>query len=152
MLFIGHLKIIITYLTLPLIVIGPQALQCTCILKSLVTSTLVTQPAKNGYCVKELYALVIAVHTWGTFWKRQKIFFHCDNRAVVDIWGKGSTRAPQTMALVCLLYFCATYHNINVCIVYVSGVFNDIADSLSLASRFRRLVPQANLEADNILV
>ena len=81
---------------------------------------------------KELYAIVIAVHTWGTFWKCQKIIFHCDNRAIVDIWEKGSTRAPQTNALV-RLYFCAAYHNINVCIVHVPGVCNNIADSLSLS-------------------
>ena len=34
---------------------------------------------------KELFAIVVAVHTWGSFWSRQKILFHCDNRAVVDI-------------------------------------------------------------------
>ena len=41
---------------------------------------------------KELFAIVVAVHTWGSSWSRQKILFHCDNRAVVDIWDKGSTR------------------------------------------------------------
>ena len=103
---------------------------------------------------KELYAIVLAVHTWGPSWKRQKILFHCDNKAVVDIWEKGSTRAPQTMALVRLLYFCAAHYNINVCIVHVPGVCNDIADSLSRfqMDRFRKLAPQANLQADNIPV
>ena len=65
---------------------------------------------------KELYATVMAVHTWGSLWQRKRILFHCDNHAVVDIWESGSTRARETMALVCLLYFAAARHNINVCI------------------------------------
>ena len=42
---------------------------------------------------KELYAIVIAIHTWGPHWQWKNILFHCDNKAVVDIWEKGSTRA-----------------------------------------------------------
>ena len=101
---------------------------------------------------KELYAIVTAVHTWGSCWQRQKILFHCDNKAVVDIWEKGSTCAPQIMALIRLLYFCAANHNINVCIVHVPGIYNDIADSLSRfqMERFRTLAPEADLIPDNI--
>ena len=54
---------------------------------------------------KELFAIVNAVNTWGQQWAKQKILFHCDNEAVVEIWCKGSTRDPETMALVRLLYF-----------------------------------------------
>ena len=49
------------------------------------------------------------------------------------------------MALFRLLYFCAAYHNLNVCIVHIPGVCNDIADSLS---RFQ--MAQANTTPDNI--
>ena len=55
---------------------------------------------------KELYTIVMAVHTWGSLWQRKRILFHCDNHAVVDIYESGSTHASETMALVCLLYFC----------------------------------------------
>ena len=75
---------------------------------------------------KEMYAIVLAVHTWGSFWARHKILFHCDNQAVVEIWDRGSTRALHTMGLVCLLYFCASKCNINVCVTHVSGVCTDI--------------------------
>ena len=54
---------------------------------------------------KELFAIVNSVNTWRHQWAKQKILFHCDNKAVVDIWCEGSTRDPGTMALVCLLYF-----------------------------------------------
>ena len=100
---------------------------------------------------KELFAIVMAVHTWGSLWQKQKILFHCDNQAVVSIWESGSTRAKETMALVRLLYFCAARYNINVCIVYIAGTNNEIADCLSRfqQDRFRQLAPQANLIPDN---
>ena len=81
---------------------------------------------------KELYAIVMAVHTWGSLWQRKRILFHCDNQAVVDIWESGSTLASETMALVHLLYFAAAKHNINVCIVHIDGANNVTADCLSV--------------------
>ena len=42
---------------------------------------------------KEIYAIVPVVHIWGSFWACQKIRFHYDNQAVVEIWDRGSTRA-----------------------------------------------------------
>ena len=101
---------------------------------------------------KELYAIVMAVHTWGSLWQRKRILFHCDNQAVVDIWKSGSTRASETMALVRLLYFAAAKHNINVCIVHIDGADNVIADCLSrfMQDRFKQLAPLANPAADNI--
>jgi len=82
---------------------------------------------------KELFAIVFAVHTWGSFWSCHKILFHCDNQAAVDIWEKGSTCATHTMALVCLLYFCAIQHNNNVCLIHLPDVCNDITGSLFLS-------------------
>ena len=101
---------------------------------------------------KELFAIVVAVHTWGSSWSRQKILFHCDNRAVVDIWDKGSTRAPHTMGLVRLLYFCASLYNINVCVTHIAGSCNDIADSLSRfqMDKFRMLAPRSEVLPDCI--
>ena len=85
----------------------------------------------------------MAVHSWGSLWQWQKILFHCGNQAVVSIWGSGSTRAKETMALVYLLYY--SRYNINVCIVHIPGASNKIADCLSCfqQDRFRQLVPLA---------
>ena len=95
----------------------------------------------------------MAVHTLGSLWQRKRILFHCDNQAVVDIWKSGSSRTSETMALVRLLYFAATKHNINVCIVYIDGANNVIADCLSYfkQDRFKQLATLANPAADNIL-
>ena len=75
--------------------------------------------------------IVMAVHTWGFSWQRQKILFNCDNLTVVDIWAKGSTNSPEVMALVQLLYFCAACYNINVSVQHISGTENKIADAIS---------------------
>ena len=101
---------------------------------------------------KELFAIVSAVNSWGHQWAKQKILFHCDNEAVVTIWRKDSTRDPETMALVRLLYFCAARYNINIVITHISGIDNSIADSLSRFQqhRFQALAPAAHLTADPI--
>ena len=52
---------------------------------------------------KELYAIVIAAHTWGLYWQRKKILFHCDNKAVVDIWEKVPL-GPRRPWLKCAYY------------------------------------------------
>ena len=101
---------------------------------------------------KELFAIVNAVNTWGQQWAKQKILFHCDNEAVVEIWCKGSTRDPETMALVRLLYFCAARYDINVVITHIFGIDNCIADSLSRFQqhRFQVLAPGAQPAPDPI--
>ena len=83
---------------------------------------------------KELYAIVMAVNTWGVSWQHQKILLNCDNLAVVDIWAKGTTKSPEVMALVWLLYFCAACYNINVSVQHISGTENKIADANLLFS------------------
>ena len=73
---------------------------------------------------KEMYAIVLVIHIWGSFWAHQKILFHCDNQAVVEIWDRGSTHASHTIGLVYLLYFCVSRCDINVCVTHISGVCN----------------------------
>ena len=99
---------------------------------------------------KELFAIVVAVHTWGSYWCKQKILFHCDNQAVVSIWKSGTTGASETMGLVHLLYFCAAKYNINVCITYIPGNNNDIDDCLSRykQDKFQMLAPKVNYAQD----
>ena len=71
---------------------------------------------------KELYATVMAVHTWGSLWQRQKILFHCDNQTVVNIWEKGNTKSPDIMVLVRLLYFCAARYHIYICVQHIPDI------------------------------
>ena len=100
---------------------------------------------------KELYAIVMVVHTWGFPWQNQKILFNCDNLMVVDIWAKGSTKSPEVMALVRLLYFCAACYDINVSVQHISGTENKIADAISRFQDicFRELAPDAKATPTN---
>ena len=146
------------------LILNSQAQQCTysqmpeVVTDGVLTDlpiSLDTYPAKHGYYTERTICHCDCCSYLGTLLataKTKQKDFHCDNQAVVDIWKKGSTRAPQTMALVRLLYFCAAYHNLNVCIVHIPGICNDIADSLShfQMDRFRKLAPQANTTPDNI--
>ena len=94
---------------------------------------------------KELYAIAAAVNTWGHLWQRKKVLFHRDNQSVCDIWQKRSTRQPEVMALVRVLYFCAARFDIHVMVTHIAGTTNVIADALSHSQigRFKQLAPNA---------
>ena len=101
---------------------------------------------------KELFAIASAVNTWGHHWPQKKVLVHCDNHAIVDMWKKGSTDCSQVMALVRMLYFCATQHNIPIIVTHIDGTNNCIADALSRfqVQRFHRLDPEAANNPDTI--
>ena len=131
---------------------GLKTQQCT----YLQMSRVVTDRVLIGLDItwKELYAIVVAVHTRGPYWQREKIAFHCDNKVVVDIGRKVILRHlyPWLWYEYFIAYICATHHNLTVCIVNLPVVCNDIADSLShfQMDRFRKIAAQANVPPDNI--
>lgn len=107
--------------------------------------TWAADPCNEDIAYKELYAIVLAVNTWGHLWPRRRILFHCDNAAVVAVVRSGTSRSPPLMALLrCLFYICAHYH-CSVSAVHIEGSSNAIADSLSRGQmdRFRQLAPCA---------
>ena len=111
-----------------------------------------TQQGETTIAWKELYAITMAVNTWGNWWQRRKILIYCDNQTVVNVWEKGTCKSPEIMALVRMIYFCAAHNNFNVCVQHIPGVRNDIADALSCFQhhRFRRMAPKANPHPDVI--
>ena len=80
---------------------------------------------------KELFAIVLAASTWGHCWNGRSVLFHCNNSAVVEIWGKYSTRHPLIMALVRILHFIAAKYEFHVLVQHIPGISNSIADALS---------------------
>ena len=96
---------------------------------------------------KELYAILVACSTWGHHWSRKRIIFHCDNVAVVAIWGKGLCKCPNLMSLLRHLFLMAARGNYHVAITHIAGVHNCIADNLSRFSMqaFRAAAPAATL-------
>ena len=58
---------------------------------------------------------------------------------------KGSTRQPEIMALVRMLYFSAARFDIHVMVTHIAGSTNVIADAISCLQigRFKQLAPNA---------
>ena len=55
---------------------------------------------KKDIVWKELFAIAAIVNSWGHYWWRKKVLFHCDNQSVCDIWRRDSSRSPEVMALI----------------------------------------------------
>ena len=64
-----------------------------------------------------------------------------------------SSRSPEVITLVRMLYFCAAKFDINVMVAHIVGSSNEIADELSRfqASRFHQVTLLAEPQPDTIL-
>jgi hypothetical protein len=100
----------------------------------------------------ELFPIVVAARLWGHLWSGRRIMFHSDNKAVVDIWYKGSSKSPLVMSLVRQLFFTAARFNFHVAISHVPGHINVIADLISrnLQVAFHRKVPSADQDPTQV--
>ena len=100
---------------------------------------------------KELYAITVACHTWGSEWTRRRIQFHCDNSAVVAVIKSGTPRSSDIMKLVRSLYHISVRHNFLVTAEHIPGTVNSIADAISrnLHHKFRQLAPSAAVQPDS---
>ena len=101
---------------------------------------------------RELYAIVAACSAWGEHWSRQRVVFNCDNQSVVDAVTAGTSRSPDVMCLLRSMFMLCAKNNFHASAVHVPGVTNVVADSLSRLrlQEFRRLVPEARAQADQV--
>ena len=95
---------------------------------------------------KELFPIYVACQIWAECFVGKKLLFHCDNKAVVDIWSKQTSKCPQIAKLLRKLFFTAAKHNFTVNVSHISGTSNVLADALSRSQvhRFFQLAPGAN--------
>ena len=96
--------------------------------------------------VKELFAIVAAVCTWGQAWHDQQVLFFTDNLSITQVWLTGSSRYKDIMRLVRFLFLFSARLNLNILMQHDPGLSNSAADALSRLQvwRFHRLVPHAN--------
>ena len=73
----------------------------------------------------------MACETWGKNWTDKRILFHCENKAVTDVWQSGLSCSAGLMHLVRTLFFAAAKGNFYVLIRHIAGFDNCIADALS---------------------
>ena len=95
--------------------------------------------------IRELFAIVAAVYTWGTDWANMQILIFTDNEAITYVWRTGRSKDPVIMRLVRCLFLFTAKHNINILLQHIRGYYNLPADLLSRlqVARFHRVVPSA---------
>ena len=93
--------------------------------------------------VFEHCCVVLRVIIWGHFMRNQCITFFKDNEALVHVINKSSCRDKFLMSFVRRLVFVCLQNNILLRARHVSGIKNDLGDSMSRLQiqRFRRLAP-----------
>ena len=81
--------------------------------------------------VKELSALVLSVLTWGGRCSGSRLFWGCDNQAVVAILSSGTSRNPVRMSLIRFFVIECLSLNVAVYPLYVRSEVNSGPDLLS---------------------
>ena len=81
--------------------------------------------------IKELLPIVLAVQLWGHQMQNAKILFMSDNRSVVYVINKKTSKDPMLMELLRKLVVATMTHNIDFQAKHIPGKHNVIADLLS---------------------
>ena len=79
----------------------------------------------------ELFAVTTAVLAWIHLFKNRRIILSCDNKSVVDMINLTSTTCKSCMVLIRLIVLTGLIENVKIFAKHVSGVKNNLADSLS---------------------
>ena len=100
---------------------------------------------------KELFAIVVAFHTWVLSGPAKRSCFILTTRPWW-ISGTGLYSCTSYHGFGLLIVFCVSCYNFNVCVTHVAGVHKDIADSLSRfqMDKFSRLAPRSKVLPDRI--
>ena len=86
---------------------------------------------QKNICVLELYPLYMLLHTYSHILKNQKITFHSDNGAVVDVLKSQTSDCKEMMAIIRPLVLTLLQFNITLSSLHVPGKLNIICDFLS---------------------
>lgn len=100
----------------------------------------------------ELVPIVLAIHLFKLELSCRKFRFHTDNKALVAIINKKSSKSKRVMQLIRPLVILTMLNNMQVMASHIEGSANGIADSISRQEwdRFRMLAPNAELKQRDI--
>ncbi len=90
----------------------------------------------------ELYAVLVALDTWGPQLSNKTIRFYCDNMPSVDILRNQTSHSPVMMALVRHIVLTCMIHNILLDPRHISGVNNELCDKISRFQNDSRLLQE----------
>ena len=83
---------------------------------------------------KEIYAVLQAILRWGHLWRHHHIVFHIDNKAIVAILAKETTRVRFTMSITRQIVMLAAILEFSFSSSWLPSAMNTLADA---ASRFK---------------
>ena len=89
------------------------------------------RPPQTHINARELFAVWVAVATWGHSMINTEITIFSDNRSVVDSWCSGVCTDPLMLRLMRCIFFFAASNNINILMRHIPGYLNVNADLLS---------------------
>lgn len=79
----------------------------------------------------EFVPILLVLHVWGHQWSHAVITFHCDNRAVVDVLSKTTSRDPGMLSVLQAVLTFSLPCDLMVRAVHFPGKLNVVADYLS---------------------
>lgn len=93
---------------------------------------------------KELFPITLALEIWGSSFRNKCVFVHSDNRAVLYIINKQTSKDQNIMKLVRRYVLCCMKHNILTRAEHIPGKCNVLSDLLSRlqVSQFHKLAPE----------
>ena len=108
-------------------------------------ATWVEEDRLRDITLLEFFPILVAVYIWGDQLKNKKVLFKCDNKSVVQVINRQTSKSSELMVLVRALTLKCLQLNLILKAEHIPGVHNNIADSLSRfqMSRFRELAPEA---------
>ena len=103
-------------------------------------------PDQTHINTRELFAIWVAVRTWGHHWSDSQIIIHTDNEATVNVWKTGTCKDKKMMRIIRALFFFCAKINLNVMLEFIPGKVNINSDNLSRlqVDRFLQMNPSAN--------
>ncbi|CAC5393202.1 unnamed protein product [Mytilus coruscus] len=101
---------------------------------------------KQNIAFLELYPIVLAFEIWGHRFENQCIYFHTDNKALVSVINKQTSKDALIMFLIRRLVLHCLRNNVNFKAKHIYGSKHVLADALSRqqVQKFHRLTPWAD--------
>ncbi len=102
---------------------------------------------------KELFAITMALATWGSQWQGKKVHFFCDNKAVCHMLHFKNLCRPHLAALLHTLYILSAQFGCLILVCHLPGVMDMLADALSCGwlRRFFELCTYADQTPTSII-
>ena len=79
----------------------------------------------------ELFALTTGVIAWAKDFQNKRVILNCNNEDIVEMVNASTSNCKNCMVLIRLLTLQSMIHNVRSFVQHVSGISNDLSDSLS---------------------